>query len=525
MKYEQLRPHQQKAVTLIRGNWKQHNTHQVSAPVAFGKTALAAYLMKSFADRGKRSLFVAPYTVLVEQTAARFVEYGLPKPGIIWRDHPDYNPNALIQIASADTLIRRDFPEDIALMMVDENHIRRVKLLEIIESAEFPVIGLSGTPFAEWMGNFYESFIKPCTMRELINNGYLSEYEFYAPMKPDVTGVKVTNSAGFGMDYKEQEVAEIMGDAKVVGNIVQNWLENGENRSTIAFCVNVAHANHITNEFNSAGTMCEVMTAKTPHEERKGIIERFELGVTKVICNVGVLVAGFDSDVRCIIYARPTKSEIRWIQCLGRGLRTAKGKDNCIIFDHSGTVHRLGYPDEIEYNELKSKNDGKDKQELIKQEIEKLEKAPKECIKCKFMKPAGVPVCPKCGFKPLGGENVETDESRQIQKLKAKLDPVITKADKQQLYSELVGFVREMRAKGKNYSDGWVAHKYKEKFNVWPKDQHNSAKPVSIETRNWIRSQQIRYAKGRPKASKPVDKPAAAKTLADLRTMLKDGEK
>jgi superfamily II DNA or RNA helicase len=88
------------------------------------------------------------------------------------------------------------------------------------------------------------------------------------------------------------------------------------------------------------------------------MIHRFETGATKIIVSVGVLVAGFDSDVRCIIYARPTKSEIRWLQALGRGLRTAPGKDACLIFDHSGTVHRLGFPDSIEYDDLPSKNDG-----------------------------------------------------------------------------------------------------------------------------------------------------------------------
>jgi DNA repair protein RadD len=500
MKFEDLRPHQQKAIQMLRKEWKVKRTHQVSAPVAFGKTATAAYLAKSFSDRGKRVLFVAPYTILVTQTSDRFQEYGLDKPGIIWRDHPDYNPNAMVQIASADTLIRRDFPENIDLMIVDENHIRRIKLLEIIENADFPVVGLSGTPFTPWLGKYYDNFVKPCTMRELINSGYLSEYDFYAPIKPDVTGVKVTNTAGFGMDYKEQEVAEIMGDAKIVGNIVQNWLENGEDRPTIAFCCNVAHANHITNGFNSAGVACEVMTAKTPHEERQEIIGRYELGITKIICNVGVLVAGFDSDVRCIIYARPTKSEIRWVQCIGRGLRTAPGKDVCIVFDHSGTVHRLGYPDQIEYDELKSDKDGKDKAEQIRQEIEKLEKSPKECPKCKFMKPVGSPQCPKCGFKPLGGEDVETDETRQIQKLKQKLEKSeIPELDRQAFYSELLGYAREMTAKGKHYSEGWAAHKYKAKFGTWPNKQQKFPSPPSIQMRSWIKSQQIRYAKSRTK--------------------------
>ncbi|EJU2685160.1 ATP-dependent helicase, partial [Salmonella enterica] len=174
---------------------------------------------------------------------------------------------------------------------------------------------------------------------------------------PDLKGVKTTNTL-FGRDYNEEQIAAIMGNADLVGDIVRNWLENGNSQPTVCFCVNVAHANFVTREFISAGVGAEVMTAKTPHEERQDIIRRFEDGVTKVIVNVGVLVAGFDSDVRCIIYARPTKSEIRWLQCLGRGLRTAPGKDHCIIFDHSGTVHRLGFPEDIEYDELPGKNDG-----------------------------------------------------------------------------------------------------------------------------------------------------------------------
>ena len=450
MKFEDLRPRQKKAIELLRHNWNSERTHQLYGPVGFGKTAIGAYICNSMAQAGKRTLFTAPYTVLVEQTAQRFVKYGLEKPGIIWRDHPDYNPNATVQIASADTLIRRDFPKDIGCMIVDESHIRRVKLLEIIEESEFPVIGLSGTPFAPWMGNYYKSFIKPTTMRELISEGDLSDFEIYAPVKPDMSGVKVTNTAGFGKDYAEQETAEIMQGAQIVGSIVQNWLENGRDLPTIAFCTNVQHANHLTNQFNNAGVSCEVMTAKTPKEERDQIIRRFELGITKIICNVGVLVAGFDSDVRCIIYARPTKSEIRWIQCLGRGLRIAKGKDKCLIFDHSGTVHRLGYPDEIEYDELLSKDTGKEAQEQIKKEVEKLEKLPKECPSCKFMKPAGVHMCPKCGFKPLSGQDVETDETRQIQKLKRKLEDLEPKViDYQGFYSELIGYAREMNAKGK----------------------------------------------------------------------------
>ncbi|WP_274537376.1 DEAD/DEAH box helicase, partial [Escherichia coli] len=121
------------------------------------------------------------------------------------------------------------------------------------------------------------------------------------------------------------QLASIMGSSDLVGDIVRNWLENGEDLPTICFCVNVAHANFVTREFLQSGIGAEVMTADTPHDERQDIIRRFEEGATKIIVNVGVLVAGFDSDVRCLIYARPTKSEIRWLQCIGRALRTASG--------------------------------------------------------------------------------------------------------------------------------------------------------------------------------------------------------
>ncbi|MGV8268538.1 hypothetical protein ACV334_39105, partial [Pseudomonas aeruginosa] len=72
----------------------------------------------------------------------------------------------------------------------------------------------------------------------------------------------------------------------------------------------------------------------------------------------------------------------------------------------SGSVHRLGFPDEIEYDELPSKSDGMEESSSVPDQ-EKRKKKPKECTSCHYMKPAGVYVCPKCGFKPLAGEDVD----------------------------------------------------------------------------------------------------------------------
>lgn len=513
-----LWPKQEEVLQELRSNWKTSKTHLVYANVGFGKTAIAAAITSGFIQRGLRVLFLAPYTTLVEQTAARFMEYGLPKPGIIWQKHEWTDSSKLVQIGSVDTLIRRDFPE-IDLLIVDECHIRRSKLLEIIENADFPVIGLSGTPFTKWLGTYYDNLVKVTTMREMIDQGYLSDFEIYAPYSPDLSEVKTSNTAGFGSDYVEDQVAEIMGGFDVVADITSTWLQSGENEPTIAFCVNVAHANLVANDFSRAGVECEVMTAKTPKDERTAIIKRFEMGITRIICNVGVLVAGFDSDVRCIIYARPTKSEIRWIQCLGRGLRTAPSKKRCLIFDHSGSVHRLGYPDSIEKYSLDSSSDGMEKAERILKEIERIEKLPKECPSCKFMKPAGMHECSKCGFMPRMGEDVDVDRTRELVALNKKLEKPVTKEDKQRFYSELIGFWNEKRRDGKNWSKGWIAHKYKEKFQVWPKGLNDAPLDPSKETRNYITSLNIRNAKRKPTAN-PTTKEEGAAHFQKIREIL-----
>ncbi|MGV7962014.1 DEAD/DEAH box helicase [Photorhabdus tasmaniensis] len=494
---------QSRALNMLRQNWKQYSTFIVYAPTGSGKTGLSAFITAGCVSRGMRVMFVAPYLTLVRQTATRFIQYGLPeeKIGYVWRDYQPNDPNLLIQIASADTLIRRDFPDNIDLLIIDEAHLRRKKLLEVIqylaENTDVKVIGLSGTPFSPFLGNYYQQLLKPTTMKELIDKGELSTYEFYAPTKPDLKGVKMTSSDEFGRDYKEDQLAEIMGDSTLVGDIVRNWLKNGNDAPTICFCVNVAHANFITVEFNKAGVNAEVIIAETPPEERQIIIHRFEQGVTKILVSVGTLIAGFDSDVRCIIYARPTKSEIRWVQCLGRGLRTAPGKETCMIFDHSGSVHRLGYPDDIEYDALPSKNDGM-KDASRSTDSDKAERLPKECPSCHFMKPVGVYVCPKCGFKPLSGEDVEVDRSRGLKKLNGK-DRVYSKAERQSWWSQIKYYQRQRANQGKPISDGWCAHTFRSKFSEWPDGLNDHPVEITPEVNNFIKWTLIAYAKSQEK--------------------------
>ncbi|HDL7461696.1 TPA: DEAD/DEAH box helicase [Yersinia enterocolitica] len=499
---------QERALNMLRRDWKSFNSFMVYAPTGSGKTGLAAFIADGFVSRGMRVLFIAPYTILINQTAQRFIEYGLPEDEIsfIWQKHPSYDPTLKIQIASAATLIRRQFPDNIDLLIVDEAHLRQKQILIEIErltrETQVKVIGLSGTPFSPFLGNYYQQLVKPTTIGELIQRGDLSGYEFYAPSKPDLKGVKTTNTIDCGRDYNENQLAEIMCGADLVGDIVDNWLQNGRDLPTVAFCVNKDHANFVTMQFNKVGINAEVMVDKTPQDERQLIIHRFEMGATKIIVSVGVLVAGFDSDVRCVIYARPTKSEIRWLQALGRGLRTAPGKESCLVFDHSGTVHRLGFPDSIEYNELPSKSDGM-KDSASREAEERTEKLPKECTECHFMKPAGVYVCPKCGFKPLAGQDVDTDTQRGLKKL-GKGKRVFTQSDKQAWWSQIKFYQRQRSSMGKPVSDGWCSHTFHDKFSEWPNGLSDFPMEITPEVSSYIKHKRISFAKGREKLKPPV---------------------
>ena len=452
--------------------------------------------------------------------------------GYVWADHPNYDPSLKIQIASADTLIRRVFPDNIDLLIIDEAHLRKKRILKDIERLRekgVKVIGLSGTPFSPFLGKYYDRLIKPTTIGELIQRGDLSKYEFYAPTKPDLKGVKTSPSLQYGTDYNETQLAEIMCGSTLVGDIVQNWLENGRDLPTIAFCVNVAHANYLTIQFNQAGVNAEVMTADTPAEERQTIIHRFETGATKIIVSVGVLVAGFDSDVRCIIYARPTKSEIRWLQAIGRGLRTAPGKDSCLIFDHSGTVHRLGYPDSIEYDDLPGKSDGMEEGARRAAE-ERAEKLPHECSQCHFMKPAGVYVCPNCGHKPLAGEDIDTDTGRKLKKLGGEQRQP-TKAEKQAWWSQIKFYQRQRVSMGKKpVSDAWCAHTFRERFGEWPNGLSDYPMDITPTVSNFITHKLIAFARQREKEQRlqkqaeeqpnPARVQQALKHVSDIRQQL-----
>jgi DNA repair protein RadD len=467
-----------------------HRRPVVQAPTGFGKTVLAAAIVEGALRKGKRIMFVVPAISLIDQTVQSFFSEGIQNIGVVQADHPMTNYSMPVQVASAQTIARRERMPDVDLVVIDECH-RWFKFYEswFQNWDGIPFIGLSATPWTKGMGKHFDDLVIASTTRELIDAGYLSEFKVFAPSHPDLS--KVRTVAG---DYHEGDLADVMGDAQLVSDCVGTWLKRGENRPTLCFAVNCAHAKGLQSDFLNAGVRAGYVDAFTDSQARAQIARDFQSGYLKVVCSVGCLTTGIDWDVRCIILARPTKSEMLFVQMIGRGLRTADGKDDCLILDHSDTHLRLGFVTDIHHETLDT---GKKKEAVA---VEPKEALPKECTSCTFVKPAKVHTCPHCGFKPEKQSEVEhgAGELAELsagERKKATLNRKTTVADKAVFLSELKTWAIE-----KGYSEGWAAHKYRERFGVWPDKIHaGPGAPVSEETKKFIIAQQIRFAKRQEK--------------------------
>jgi DNA repair protein RadD len=227
-------------------------------------------------------------------------------------NHPRTNRLARVQVASVQTLAKRDIP-NAALVILDEAHIRATVIERLMaERPDVYFVGLSATPWAQGMQLHWQQLVVACTIGSLIDAGLLSKFAVFAPDVPDLSGVKVARG-----EYVEDQLAEVMGDAKLVGNVVGNWLARGEDRPTLVFAVNRAHARSLHEEFSRAGAASAYVDGESDAVERGVIGRRFRRGEVRVICSVRTMTTGVDLPVSCIVDAAPTKSEMLHIRSSG----------------------------------------------------------------------------------------------------------------------------------------------------------------------------------------------------------------
>jgi len=324
-----LRPHQQQAIALLRQSLGKGNRRpMLHLPTGAGKTLTAAHIIHGARAKGNRVIFAVPAISLVDQTVRAFHAEGISCVGVLQGIHELTDPSQPVQVASIQTLMRRRIP-DAQMVIVDEAHRWFDFMGEWMAKWDrIPFIGLSATPWTKGLGKHYDDLIIAATTEDLIREGYLSKFRVFAPSKPDLTGVRTV--AG---DYHEGDLAEAMNKPPLVADLVQTWKQRAEGRPTLAFGVDRAHAKAIQADFLAAGIACGYIDAFTERRDREVIAGQFNRGELQVVANVGCLTTGVDWDVRCIVLARPTKSEILFTQIIGRGLRTAPGKQDCLARD------------------------------------------------------------------------------------------------------------------------------------------------------------------------------------------------
>jgi DNA repair protein RadD len=484
----ELHEHQKLAEAQLRESLRSgHRRPIIQSPTGSGKTVLAAAIVEKALAKGKRVIFTVPKLSLIDQTVERFNEEGIRAIGVIQGYHPGTDGTQPVQVASIQTLRRRRLPEA-DLVLVDEAHEVHDFYRDWMEKPEWkqiPFVGLTATPWTRGIGKLYDDLIVPTTTAELIEKGFLSKFKVFAPSHPDLAGVKTV--AG---DYHEGQLSAVMSEAKLTADVVQTWLEKGQDRPTLAFCVDLGHARKLADEFNSRGVVCGYVDAYTDRRARNELGEAFRARQVQVICSVGTLTTGIDWDVRCIILARPTKSEILYVQIIGRGLRTGVGKDHCLILDHSDTTLRLGFVTDIHHEEL---DDGKPNRSSKASVAE--EKKPRECPACKALK--NTHICPSCGFAPVrqsqlqvrDGELVEIRHSSRVRENKKDI------GEPQSVYSGLLWYGQRQ-----GYKPGWAAMQYRTAFGSWPDGLAKTPLPATNDQIQWIKSRQIAFAKGRTNA-------------------------
>jgi DNA repair protein RadD len=341
------------------------------------------------------------------------------------------------------------------------------------------------------LGNVFDVLIEAATVSDLIGAKHLVPTKVFAPVSPDLTGVRVERG-----DYVEKQLAERMNTAKLVGDIIEHWHRLGERRRTVVFAVDVAHSVHIRDEFRRSNVLAEHIDGKTPVEERDAILAKLAVGKIEIVTNCQVLTEGWDCpEVSCIVLARPTKSLGLYRLMVGRVLRPLPGKSDALILDHSGAVFQHGFAEDPIAWELSQDRRAENKTHSARGTYKA--QALTTCPECSAVRFVGRP-CFVCNWRPAPkAKPVEVAEGELgVVARNRKTKPNdFSIEDKQRFQRELAWIARD-----RGYKPGWVAHKYLEKFGAWPTRSVDPAQP-SAATISWVWSRQIAYAKSLPRRS------------------------
>jgi DNA repair protein RadD len=496
-----LRPYQVAAVEQVFATWRAgRRAPLLVLATGGGKTLILVEVIRlvlAAVASPACVLVLVPRRELVGQAVEKLRAAGIA-PGVICAAmDPEAGLNAPVQVASVDTLHARVQRLDRLtlpapqLVVIDEAHLsitkRKVDLVEALGAER--LLGTTATPVrrdGRALALLYDELLAPASVASLTEAGFLVRARYWSWPTPDLRGVRV--EAG---DYVTGQLADVMNRPQLLADVVATWLKHAGDRRTVVFTVDIKHAVAMAECFRREGVAAEHLSAETPLPEREAILARFRAGETQVVCNCFVLAYGFDLPiVSAVVLARPTRSLMLYLQMVGRALRPALGKVDCLVLDHAGAVHRHGFVDEERDWTLTGKTALVPSAERAK----RLREA-KQCPDCAAVWMDG-PTCPECGYELRPKGRLVTTLPGELVELAARA-AAAEEQNRRGFYAELKGYAAE-----RGFKPGFAFVKYLERYEVKPpwswKD--DPAQPPSRATRGWLRSRWIAQRKAQEAA-------------------------
>ena len=406
-----LRQYQERTIEMIYSWFKVNEGNPcVVLPTGAGKSVvIAAFCQCALRDwPGTRILMVTHQKELIEQDYSKMkdvwpeADAGIYSAGIGLRQLDNR-----ITFASIQSIYRHASEVGkVNLILIDEAHLINHEDAGMYRSfiadlkkvnPYLKMIGFTATPYRLGHGMltdqpaiFNKPLIEPVSIRELQDSGYLCRLTSKnTETHLETDGVKIT-----GGDFNGKQLLEAVDVPGKNEAVVREVIRRGQDRkSWLFFCSGVSHAEHIRDLLREQDISAECVHGSMPLEEREKILRQFRSGKIRALTNVNVLTTGFDHpgiDLICMM--RPTLSPGLYMQMAGRGLRTAEGKENCLVLDFADNVKTHGPITEVVPPRKKGRNKGP---------------APcKVCPNCGEIIPMNYRTCPICMYEyPKPEEN------------------------------------------------------------------------------------------------------------------------
>lgn len=359
-----LRDYQQLAKEKIFSKWNCVDNILYQMPTGTGKTRLFTSIIRDINVWGLRHninyriLIIAHRSELIEQSSRSLDKYHI-KHGVLagtMKDKRDLTQ--AIQVASIQTIIHpsnRCLIEGLQFdfIIIDEAHHAVAnsyqKLWKFCPNSK--KLGVTATPWRMNNSGFaqiFDAYIPSMSIKEFIQKGWLAAYQYYSIPSDSEIIKSIESIRDFDIegDYKSSVLTQVFDTSKIRAQLYNSYAKNALGKKGIIYSISREHSEHICSQYRSHNIAIENIDSETPAKTRENIIKAFKNGEIDIIVNVDIFSEGFDCpDIEFIQLARPTKSLVKYIQQVGRGLRK-NGNKRCVILDNVGMYSRFGLPDE-----------------------------------------------------------------------------------------------------------------------------------------------------------------------------------